>query len=456
MYLPDLSGALHRRSMITTWTPLNKSHFTLDTSGVSGFFGGDEAISAMGTSHVYKGLQYLGWYNTPGSFQIARRYGLVARSTIFRGLFPGVRTDLAKLFEFDGWEGPRFQAVSSGTIMDSTGHLASVLMKECASIEGVRIPGQERSGAQITICTLHAVPPTVVNVNRTSTYPTRFAAIITITTSLAACVISGHLKDWFASPLILWGMFSNGISCRVIGAGTLRFTHHATAPGCPPGDGILGSGREFVILKGHEGAVSSVTLGKFSIQFPSELYEQYIGYCAVLLTTQFIAQLFLIPQASLMGQIMFIVSLAVSWVYNLLLSTSDKEKMQRHILLDDILGKPSLKKYILPTRTSAVMFALCALSPDNPGKVLKAYLPNETKVWRRWRKTVLRRFHNKEELHFTQGDWDLPGYSKEEKDLLQTLFRDAETAYDAYNSHEVPGRRKTSAETSLDTRVSTI
>ncbi|KAF8555923.1 hypothetical protein OG21DRAFT_785029 [Imleria badia] len=451
MYLPDPSGALRQRSMITTWTPLSKSHFSLDTSGVSGFFGGDEAVSAMGTFHVYKGLQYLGWYNTPGSFQIARRYGLVAKSTIFRGLFPGVRTDLAKLFEFDGWEGPRFQAVSSGTIMDSTGHLASVLMKECASMDGVRIPGRERSGAQITIVTLREVPPTVVNVKRKSTYPTRFAAIITIAASLSTCIISGvYLKDWFSSPLILFGMLSNGISCLVIGSGTLRFTHHETAPGCPPGDGILGSGREFVLLKGHEGAVSSITLGKFSLQFPSKFHDQYIGCCSVLLTTQFIAQLFLIPQASLMGQIMFITSLAVSWVYNLLLSTSDKEKIQRHILLDDILKKPSFKKYILPTRTSAVVFAICALKPDDPSRILKAYLPNETKVWKRWRNTVLQRLRRKEELHFTEGDWNLSGYTKEEKELLCTLYGDAQAAYDG---HEMLENKKISAATSLDTKV---
>ena len=433
MYLPDLSGLLNRRSMITASTPLDKSRFTLDTTGVSGFFGGDEAISAMATVHVYNGRRWLGWYNTPGAYQIARQYGLIAKSTVFKGLFPGVRTDSAKLFEYDGWQGPRFQAVASGTIMDSTGHMAAIFMKECASINGVRIPGRDGAGVGVTIARLDTFPPKVVVPKRISTYSPVFA-IIPIAVSLAACITTGVYEDWFSCSLILWGILSNGISCFVIGSGTLRFTHHMPAPGSPPGDGILGSGKEFVLLLGEEGAVNSITIGRFSLDFPSESYDEYIGCCSIFLTIQFIAQLFLIPQGSLFGQILFVSSLGVSWVYNSCLSSFDKEKIQQRILLDDILRKPSLTKYILTTRTSAVVFALCVLSPEDPSKILEAYLPNDTKVWRKWKETVLQRLRAKGVLHFTDADWNLPGYTAQERKLLCSLYGDAQAAYDGLHN----------------------
>ncbi|KAI9462699.1 hypothetical protein HD554DRAFT_2206510 [Boletus coccyginus] len=417
--------------MITPGTPLDTSSFSLDTSGVSGFFGGDEAISAMATVHIYRGRRWLGWYNSPGSYEIARQYGRIAKSTFFKGSFPGIRTSPAKLFEFDGWQGPRFQAIGSGTIMDSTGHLASVLMKQCASTDGpVAIPGRDGPGVGVTIVRLKEVPPTMLEPKRITTYSPLFA-IFPIAASLAACISSGVYKDWISFSLILWGILSNGISCLVIGSGTLQFTHHKPAPGSPPGDGILGSRKEFALLQGEEGAVNSITAGHFSLKFP--FHEEYVGYCSILLTIQFIAQLFIIPQGTLFGQIMFISSLGVSWVYNSCLSALDKEKIQQRILLDEILKNAVLTRYTLTTRTAAVVFALCVLSPEDPSKILDAYLPNDTKVWRKWKETVLQRLRREEKelrFHFEEKDWNLSGYTGAERELLCTLYGDAWAAYE--------------------------
>jgi len=203
------------------------------------------------------------------------------------------------------------------------------------------------------------------------------------------------------------------------------------ALGSPPGDGVLGSGPEFALLQGEEGAVNSITIGKFSIEFPSDFHHEYIGYCSILLTIQFIAQLFLVPQGSLFGQVMFISSLAVSWVYNSCLSAFDKEKIQQRILMDEILKQTVLKKYTLTTRTAAVVFALCVLSPEDPSKILEAYLPNDTKVWRKWKETVLEQLRKKE-LSFEEKDWNLSEYTSKETDLLRSLYGDAQDAYDGF------------------------
>ncbi|KAG6373182.1 hypothetical protein JVT61DRAFT_6800 [Boletus reticuloceps] len=121
-----------------------------------------------------------------------------------------------------------------------------------------------------------------------------------------------------------------------------------------------------------------------------------------------------------------------------------QEKIQQHILLHVVFKNPSLTKYTLTTRTAAVVFALCVLSPEDPTKILETYLPNDTKVWRRWKETVLQRFRNKEKLHFKEEDWNLSGYTDEERKLLCSLYGDAQTAYDGFmpiDNKEMPAEK---------------
>ncbi|KAH7887335.1 hypothetical protein F5I97DRAFT_1859630 [Phlebopus sp. FC_14] len=430
MYIPSFSSALQRREMLSAG-PLDKSQFTLDTSGVAGVFGGDEAVSAMATVHVYENRKWLGWYNTPGSYEIAKRYGRLAKSKFFDGFFPGVHTDPATLFELDGWVGPKFRAAHSGTIIGETGHLAALFMKECADRRGIDVKGRKTQPVGVTIAELRHVPDNEMFPQRIRAYSPVFASL-PISVSIGTCVACAVFEDWYAFALILLGILVSGISCLVIGSGKFTFTHPKPAKGSPPGDGILGSTGEIVVLKGDEGAVNSITRGKFSLRFSSEPHYRNIGWCSVLLTIQFVAQLLLIPQASLFGQIMFVGSLVVSWAYNSWLSSLDKEKIQREILLHSVLAKPRLTKYVLGTRTSMVIFVLLALNPEEPSKLLEDLLPNDTKVWRAWKSTILRRLGDKEKFHFDASDWDDDKFSQEEKSLLETLYGDAQAAYDGY------------------------
>lgn len=434
MYIPAVSSALTIRSMVAPTLPLDKSKFTLDTSGVAGVFGGDEAVSAMATVHVYENRRFLGWYNSPGSYQIAKRYGLLARSRFFDGFFPGVHTDPATLFELDGWKGPKFGAAHSGTKIDETGHLAALFMKECASREGKAVEGRKTQAIGVTIAELNHVPAPQMCPKRINAYSPVFASI-PISVSIGTCVACGTFEDWFSFSLILLGILTSGISCLVIGSGKFVFTHPEPAKGSPAGDGILSSDREIVLLKGAEGAVNSITRGKFSLDFASEPQYRNIGWCSVLLTVQFIAQLLLIPQCSLFGQIMFVTSLAVSWVYNSWLSSLDKEKIQRDILLNSVLEKPVLTKYYLGTRTTMVVFTLLVLQPEDPNKILNELLPNDTRVWKQWKDTVVQRLLRKEKLEFVDTDWELDAFSPQERSLLQTLYGDAQAAYAGYVQH---------------------
>ncbi|KIM57350.1 hypothetical protein SCLCIDRAFT_10503 [Scleroderma citrinum Foug A] len=371
--IPKAAAALGQRSLVFT-APFRHSNFSLDTSGVAGVFGGEEAISAMATVHVYEHRKWLGWYNSPGSYEIAQRYGRLARVTTRVGV----------------------------TIADLN-----------------HIPEHEHRPAQFrTLAPVYASVPIFISIG-----------------TCTASVLSG---DWYASAMILLGILVSGYSCLVIGSGSLLFTHPKPAEASPPGDGVLASDQDIVILRGDEGAVNTITRGRFSLQFKSEPYYSNIGWCSVLLMVQFIAQLLLIPQANLFGQIMFVVSLAVSWAYNLWLSSFDKEAIQLRILKDNILRHPKLTKYMLGTRTSMAVFVLLVLQADveEAGKIMDVLLPNDTKVWRKWKATVISRIKSEKGFEIDVPDWELPQFTAKEKELLNTLFNDARDAYHGFRRYQ--------------------
>jgi hypothetical protein len=51
---------------------LNRDHFNLDVGGFAGFFGGDEAVSAMETVHLYRARRWTGSFNSSGSFGVGK------------------------------------------------------------------------------------------------------------------------------------------------------------------------------------------------------------------------------------------------------------------------------------------------------------------------------------------------------------------------------------------------
>ncbi|OBZ66308.1 hypothetical protein A0H81_13873 [Grifola frondosa] len=109
-----------------------------------------------------------------------------------------------------------------------------------------------------------------------------------------ACALVG---DWWCFCCIVLGIVASGLSCFVIGSGRLQFSHPEPAQGAPRGDGMLILDQDVVLLRGEEGAVNSITRGRFALHFSSEPEYRNIGFCSMLLTIQFLAQLLLIPQA---------------------------------------------------------------------------------------------------------------------------------------------------------------
>ncbi|KAF5348727.1 hypothetical protein D9758_006796 [Tetrapyrgos nigripes] len=251
------------------------NNFNLDSSGVAGFFGGDEAIAAMLTVHLYQGRRWLGWYNSSGGYSVAKYYGKLARTRILRGMYPGVRVEPVELFGLGGKKNPGFIAAHSGTFLGETGHLGFLLMKYCRGLKEEKgcKGGRQTTPVGVTVVTLRSPK----GLDSTQPLPAAmydksvlFASVIPIGASLAACIACGVGRDWYALSMILLGMMANGIACCRIGSGVLMVNRIKPADNAGRGDGVLTSKNEVVIVRGPESAIAQVTRGSFFAFFWAE------------------------------------------------------------------------------------------------------------------------------------------------------------------------------------------
>ena len=251
--------------------PLLGASFTLDSSGVAGFFGGDTAVHGMATVNLFRGRRWGGLYNTPGSLEIAKRYGQLANARVCKGLFPGGTDDPSQLFGLDGKVGPRFLAARSGSRFEKTGHLAALIARKArrTSYEPVyKNRGKERitTPTTVTVIDLPYEPPKMVHPDLPYNH-SALLAFIPIGASIGACVGCALVADWWSFSNILLGMFANGCACFVLGSGRLTFKHHEPASGAPPGDGIFKGETGVIVVRGAEGAVNALTRGRFFLQY---------------------------------------------------------------------------------------------------------------------------------------------------------------------------------------------
>jgi hypothetical protein len=433
-------------TMPTFTVPVDRSDFNLNTSNVVGFFGGDEAIAAMTTVHLYRGRRWLGWYNSPGSYTVAKKFGQLAKSRFWDGLFPGPNLTPAEVFGLDGKPGPRYWGVFSGTEM-TTGHLAYLMVEKTKEVHAeAEVEGRETTPLSVTI--VDVGNGVVKHLDRAPMMSIHHAllAAIPITISFATSAVSAASGDWLASALIMLGIISSGVSCLVMGSAQLEFASvKEAAPHVPPADGLLLMRNDVVILRGEERDIDPITKGKFDLKMGGGPEFRRIGLCSLLLLAQFLLQLLLIPQATTFGQIMFLSSVAASWAYNSFLASLEQEKIQINILLKALRNPPMLK-IALKNRAAQAVFACLVLSDDarrppnsdfKPKEVLQCFIPNETRVWNTWRDKVVEELgKHEEEKSFDISSSDLPaGFRDHEKQLLSSLLRDARSAYEGYRNH---------------------
>ncbi|KAG1896498.1 uncharacterized protein F5891DRAFT_228083 [Suillus fuscotomentosus] len=418
--------------------------FSLDASGVAGFFGGEEAITAMATVHLYRGRRWLGWYNSPGSYTIAKEFGRISKSRFWSGLFPGSNHDPAIAFKLDVKTGPKYVASRSGTVMQQTGHFAHLLTQGTDDATPLPLPAtRTTTNSRISIVTVPEIAYHNLLVQTMSYHHAVFASF-PILVSISTCIFSALFADWYCFAMILLGIISSGVTCFIIGSGVLDIeTVKNPAEGSPPGDGILLMQNGVIILKGKEKDVNAITKGKFSLKLKGAPEYTAIGLCSLLLEVQFLLQLLLIPQGLLIGQIMFLTSVVASWAYNSFLASLDNEKLQRKLFCETIkLHNSAIVGFNAGTRTSMAAFTcfvLCENLPRplkdiEPMKILLEFLPNETPVWQKWREQVVAQVEKEEDdtSIFQPGNVNLSGLNSNEQTLLATLLQDAKDAYDGY------------------------
>ncbi|KAF4576881.1 hypothetical protein AB1N83_001846 [Pleurotus pulmonarius] len=493
--------------------PLNNTKFNLDVSGIVGFLGGGEAISAMESMHFNKYRKWLGWYNSPGSYDIAKHYGRLARSRIWDGIYPGPNDEPAKLLGMDEEKGPRYRGIVSGTTLNNTGHVGHIFAQYChdlkatvsqyssdpvfsnqrqttliiddkrtsttesvemnqslmkndaVELSNTPVPGRKTKVMNVVVVdfeensdnggALVGEADTLLQLAHTES-PLWSVAIasVPIFLNLVCCILSGLYDEWFAFGVILYGILCNGIACYFIGSAKIYLRHTIPSPHSPPGNGILEHESDtLIVCRGSEKAVNRVK-GKFIVRYGKDGKDKTyhkIGFSAISLTTQFIAQLFLIPLSGLFGQIMFLSTLAISWIYNAYLSSIDKGQLQQHLLMKNL--HTTVKKLELPTRTSAVVFAmLCGLPGEDPGKpasikkraegIMSHMLPTGTEVWDKWRTLVSDRVHTLSDIKkdraeppptlFDFAESELQEFDGGNKNLLKDLLDDARGGYKSY------------------------
>ncbi|KAF8555590.1 hypothetical protein OG21DRAFT_843597 [Imleria badia] len=412
----------------------------------------------MATVHLYEGRRWVGWYNSPGSHTIAARFGRMANSRFWDGLFPGPNDSPAVSFGLAGKKGPQYTAALSGTTMP-TWHLAYLAMKRIKELEVYEDVSEMRNTGPLDIAYLAMRP-----VNRDEPFKRKplssaLLGFIPITASIVTCLTCALVVDWLSFFMILIGIISNGCASFVIGKGRLEITYmKKPALGAPPGHGILMGEDEVLVIKGEEADVNAITKGRFYLKMGSgqgdeekstaRNYYHAIGLCSFLILLQFLLQLLLVPQGTLFGQIMFLISLCVSWGYNSYLTSLEKEKIQTDLLFET-LGNPEMRRFRAGTRTTMAVFVCLllfhgversSLEKDRVArfKILRSCLANDTLVWGRWMEKVVSQLMDID----AKAESLLPSLEEDAKDralldsddsaLLGVLLEDARVAFRGY------------------------
>lgn len=306
-------------------------------------------------------------------------------------------------------------------------------------MEEIKIQGRETTPAHVALINLDNVDydhnvPRLSKINA-------LLSLIPIIVSVGTCVACALVYDWYSFSVILIGILASGFASMTIGSGKLILKSVKNpAKGSPLGDGILVPviwEDIVVVVKGAEPAVNAITKGKFGLELGGKVVQHAIGISSLLLILEFLAQLFLIPQGTLFGQLMFVISLCVSWVHNFFISSLRRERLQANILFGK-LGDPRIRKFLLGTRTTLAVFVAFLVfhgvsnpSPFAVEKILRIFLPNDTDVWERWRRKVAQQVCD-QSLSCLKVDEGDSGLTVDETNLLSILLRDASAAFNGY------------------------
>ncbi|KAG8221563.1 hypothetical protein J3R82DRAFT_1805 [Butyriboletus roseoflavus] len=236
---------------------INQTTYKLDLTGVVGLFGGDNAVDALETIHLYAGRRWAGWYNYPGTATVAKRFGQMAVGRLWDSLFPGPNESPEITFNLAGKSGPDYSGSFSGTKLQTKylGYLIAEACTECSTrpLRLLKKDGTEGrvTGSAAVVTVVSLLPQQHEKISRSLTRsnisitkqkhevipmkrkhdpPLALWAIVPSLVSILACVFSLLGRDFLCASLILLGIISSGFLSFALGTATLKI--RVPVPSC--------------------------------------------------------------------------------------------------------------------------------------------------------------------------------------------------------------------------------
>lgn len=376
----------------------NPPDFTLDLSGVAAIVGGDEAVAATIAAYNTGNSWFVGGYPTPGAYVVAKSFGVTLHGSLWHGIFPGERKDLATTFKLYGPSKYHFYGIKSGSSYQPFSNIPDCLVDEKLLNKFKKVEGsaggkpptnidfeefkgrihrvsskhsselQQRQEQRGTDCLMYIYTAENGwdNGDEVKVKHNRIHMMVGLCASLlnaGICAILWLMNDWFAMSIILIGMLVNFLfmgtvsSCKII-----VDKHNIKEPKrMPPGHGIFDHNDHNMLLAvfGDESSVNGIVKTKLKVEPKRRTSNAKLGLGCIGMYFLFLAQLIIPAQASLMGQIFFLASLLIGWISNAYYSSLDATKAQRQIVKKGCGAK--IVAVLLGNRTS-VFFTLAILA----------------------------------------------------------------------------------------------
>ncbi|KAF8957858.1 hypothetical protein BDZ97DRAFT_1844411 [Flammula alnicola] len=233
----------------------------------------------MASVHLVRRRRWFGWYNSPGSLHVAKTYATLAQSRTFDRHSRALNVDPSSIMELDGKYGPRYLGVYSGTRLPQTGHMAYLLTDYCDKLDS----NSSELGSPVMVVKFPGHPTIEPNSDLPSDHFSEFDpfVVLLIIVNVVTAVLCGLTGDWYSFAMIVLGIVCNGVSCLVLGSGSLQ-VQFATASkhSLVPDDGLLIPsipGQPLIILQVvNPGSSTFIIRVKIGIRFTSSDISQQL------------------------------------------------------------------------------------------------------------------------------------------------------------------------------------
>ncbi|KAI6013511.1 hypothetical protein EDC04DRAFT_704285 [Pisolithus marmoratus] len=197
----------------------------------------------------------------------------------------------------------------------------------------------------------------------------------------------------------------------------------------PPGEYILSSDRNIVLLRGAGCAVTSITRDDTIV--PVDAMPRVRQQIRQLLVFPTILVAILWERSTVIPSLWALLQEAIHLIFVLVIPV-----LMRGVRITDLEICLSKRNYVFDTRTGGVVFTLLLLQTGKTEEVMNELLPKlNTKAWKKWKTTIVDRIRCQGSFDFDISDWDDGTWSDTEKGLLIDLFKDAREAHEKFKRY---------------------